>query len=251
MIEIPHPGTSYNPSFEAHQELLEQVKEREEKIIKREAHLNRVTTEMFNKVSVADRDSELLQEQRSGMDDDDEKPEIMDEELSDDEDANEFIAINPPVEVKPKDRKARRKQKELKERQKLLEQKKLEKKKITDITLVKSLKKEIRSNEMKLQKKRELKRSREEEHKQQPHRLSKFEYEEDEILVNMPEDIPDSLRNVKPEGSLLKDRFKSLQKRNILPTSKDLGLRRRRDIKRYVRNTHKVELEQIQKKKKK
>lgn len=105
--------------------------------------------------------------------------------------------------------------------------------------------------EVKLDMKRESKKQREEQKRIEPHRLSKFAFEEEEIDIAMPEDISGNLRNLKPEGSLLKDRFKSLQKRNILPTSKDLGLRKRREVKRYVRNTHKVEPEQIQKKKKK
>lgn len=59
---------SYNPSFADHQNLLEQVKEREMKIIKKEQHLERVTTAMFDKVSTEKRDKSRLKELRSGMD---------------------------------------------------------------------------------------------------------------------------------------------------------------------------------------
>lgn len=130
-IEFPHPGMSYNPTLEAHQELLQAVKVRESKIIKHEEHLDRVTTSMFNKMPAVERDIFKLKELRSGIDDDDD---VDDENESiDDEDKNEFIAVNPPVEVKKKDKKARRKQKEQREmKQKLLE-KKMEKKKIADI----------------------------------------------------------------------------------------------------------------------
>lgn len=51
-IEIPHPGTSYNPSYTDHQELLNDIAQKELKLIKEEEHLNRVTTHMFKKVSV-------------------------------------------------------------------------------------------------------------------------------------------------------------------------------------------------------
>lgn len=50
-IEIPHPGTSYNPTFEDHQELLHSVVERESKLMKEEAHIHRVTRGMFSKVT--------------------------------------------------------------------------------------------------------------------------------------------------------------------------------------------------------
>lgn len=49
-IEAPHPGTSYNPSYEDHQELLHDVVQKELKVIKEEKHLDRVTTKMFKKV---------------------------------------------------------------------------------------------------------------------------------------------------------------------------------------------------------
>lgn len=50
-IEIPHPGASYNPSLTDHQNLLKEVVEKEEKLIKEEAHIQRVTTDLFSKVT--------------------------------------------------------------------------------------------------------------------------------------------------------------------------------------------------------
>lgn len=49
-IEVPHPGMSYNPSFEDHQKLLREVAQKETELIKQEKHLDRVTTKMFKKV---------------------------------------------------------------------------------------------------------------------------------------------------------------------------------------------------------
>lgn len=49
-VEIPHPGISYNPSYEAHQQLLFEIAEKELELIKQEKHLDRVTTQMFRKV---------------------------------------------------------------------------------------------------------------------------------------------------------------------------------------------------------
>lgn len=85
---------------------------------------------------------------------------------------------------------------------------------------------------------------RKEKKKSEVHRLGRFAFEEEEIDVNLPEDISGNLRNITAEGSVLKDRYKSLQKRNIVAPSKDLGLRKRRAIKRYTRNSHKEELPQ-------
>lgn len=129
-VQVPHPGTSYNPSLADHQSLLQDVVEREKKIIKKNEHLNRVTTAMFNKVSAVDRDIALLKEQRSGMDENDEDAETA---TGNDENQNELIALNTPVVIKKKSQKARRKQKEQRELKQELLKKKLEKKKIGDI----------------------------------------------------------------------------------------------------------------------
>lgn len=48
-VEVPHPGTSYNPSYADHQSLLSEVVNKERNLMKEEAHLNRVTKYMFKK----------------------------------------------------------------------------------------------------------------------------------------------------------------------------------------------------------
>lgn len=88
---------------------------------------------------------------------------------------------------------------------------------------------------------RKMKTERREEKKSQPRRLAKVVFEEQDIDFSMPEAIAGNLRNIKVEGNVLKDRFKSMQQRNILAPSVDLGLRRRREVKRFVRKTHKEE----------
>lgn len=96
---------------------------------------------------------------------------------------------------------------------------------------------------------RKMKAERSEQQKFEPRRLAKVVFQEQDIDFSMPEAICGNLRNVKAEGSLLKDRYKSMQQRNILAPSVDVGLRRRREVKRFVRKTHKEELEQPLKKK--
>lgn len=245
-IQVPHPGTSYNPTLKDHQALLATVEERERKIIKQEEHLNRVTTSMFKKVSSDERDNAKLQELRSGLDDEEAK-----EDGSNDETDDEYIAVNPPVEVKRKDKKARRKQKEQLELQRAIQKKKQLKKQTADLHRIKKLTAEIKVMENELKEQRTRKKDKEEKKREEPHQLSKFTFEEEEININLPEEISGNLRNVTPQGSILTDRYKSMQKRNIIAPSKDLGLRKRRAVKRYVRNTHKEELVQPVKPKKK
>lgn len=101
------------------------VVDREQKIIKDEDHLTRVTTAMFNKVTAEQRDLGILKFFNSDIND-----EVVPDES---EENNEYIAVNAPVVVKKKDPKSRRKQREQKEIKQRLLKAKLEKKKITDI----------------------------------------------------------------------------------------------------------------------
>lgn len=149
-VAIPHPGTSYNPSKKDHEDLLQNVIEFEKKIIRKEEHLNRVTTSMFDKMTPEQRDEARRKEMSAGVKELEEfaDPDVEDGELlsycvieneklnslaGDVSDPDTYKAINPPVVVKPKDKKKIRKARE----QKLIQQKllkaKLEKKKVTDI----------------------------------------------------------------------------------------------------------------------
>lgn len=96
---------------------------------------------------------------------------------------------------------------------------------------------------------RKMKVDRSEQRKFEPRRLAKVVFQEQDIDFNMPDAICGNLRSIKAEGSLLKDRFKSMQQRNILAPSVDVGLRRRREVKRFSRKSHKEEEQQPLKKK--
>lgn len=74
-----------------------------------------------------------------------------------------------------------------------------------------------------------------------PRKIGKNEFREEEIELAMPNEMSGNLRNVKTEGSILASTYKNMQRRNILAPTVDLGLRRRAEVKRFVRNTHKPE----------
>lgn len=66
-VAIPHPGTSYNPSKKDHEDLLQNVIQFEEKIIRNEDHLTRVTTSMFDKMTAEQRDEARRKEMSAGI----------------------------------------------------------------------------------------------------------------------------------------------------------------------------------------
>ncbi|CAM9111697.1 unnamed protein product [Bubo scandiacus] len=66
-----------------------------------------------------------------------------------------------------------------------------------------------------------------------PRRLGRLRYEEPSLEVQLSDELPESLRTLKPEGSVLRDRFKSLQKRSLIEPRERAKFKRRYRLK-YV-----------------
>lgn len=211
-IETPHPGISYNPSFKDHNDLLIEIAEKEAKIIKEEKHLNRVTKDVFKKVPAGETGASWLEEMSQGLPNDQDPNDEIEEYPGD----NPYKSVNPPVENKKKTEKQRRKQKEqilLRESRLLAKQ---EKKKTVEIHKLKMIKAQIENREKKLQKQKERKEKLKMFKSKETKQLGQLKYEEPDMVFSMREDLTGNLRNLRTKGSLLTDRFRSLQKRNIL-----------------------------------
>ncbi|XP_037937276.1 ribosome biogenesis protein NOP53-like [Teleopsis dalmanni] len=235
-FEPPHPGTSYNPSLEDHQDLLANVVQTETKIIKKEEHMKRITTKMFSKVTPEERDQLRLKEMRAGLDDEDEGNNTNDETNDAD---TPYTTLNAPVENKKKSKQARRKELKQKELQKKHQERKALKKQVADLNRIKSIKAEVLAESEALNQMKKHRKKVAEQKKFEPKRLGRLKYVEPDVDVNMAEDIAGNLRNIKTESSLLVDRFKNFQKRNILPTSVATGKQKAKKVKRFPRASHK------------
>ncbi|CAG9772771.1 unnamed protein product [Ceutorhynchus assimilis] len=236
VIEPPHPGTSYNPSFKDHQDLLRTVAQEETKIIKEEKHLDRVTRQMFRRVTSNKKDSEWMVEMSQGMTNKEEK------EIKEEPEDLDKISINPPVQNKKKSVQQRRKQREQLTLENQLRAKKLDKKKIGDIHTIKVLEKDLQKLAKKQEKLREVRKIRAEKNKLKPKVLSSTKFEDYGPDFQMGQDIAGNLRSMKKEGNLLSDRFKSLQKRNILEPSKRAHYKKPK-VKKYTKPGHKDDWE--------
>lgn len=92
--------------------------------------------------------------------------------------------------------------------------------------------KEIREREQKLAAVKEKREQKKASEVNKTKKLSKRKFEEPELEFNRPHEISGNLRNLKSEGSLLADRFYSLQRRNIMEvTAKQL---------KYVTSPHNI-----------
>ncbi|XP_013186088.1 ribosome biogenesis protein NOP53 [Amyelois transitella] len=235
-VEPPHPGISYNPTYQEHQQLLQDVVQHEEKMMKRERHLLRVTTGMFSKVTQQEKENQWREEMSAGLP----KPHNPANDSSDSDTDNEYKAVNPPVKNKKKDHKARRKQKERLAERERLKREKVDKKKITDIYRLRKLESSITKRE-KIQIEERSKRAekRAEIAATAVPALNKNKVAKKEPEFVDPEQLTGDLRHINAKSNLLRDRYESLQRRGALAGAK-LMMKKRKKAKSYFKPGHKV-----------
>uniref|UniRef100_A0A0C9REE8 Ribosome biogenesis protein NOP53 n=1 Tax=Fopius arisanus TaxID=64838 RepID=A0A0C9REE8_9HYME len=238
-IEVPHPGTSYNPSYEDHQTLLREIADKELKLMKEEAHLERVTTKMFKKVSPKERDDNWLKDASEGL------PLPQNVEIKSEPEDDEDVDVKPVklmVKKTMKTRVQRRKQKEQRKLALELKAKMVEKKKIGDIYKLKMIQKNIEGKEKKNEVLRGMRMKMEERKAKEPKVLSKTKFEPAEEVFKLGPELTGNLRGSEPIGNLLKDRFKSMQQRNILAPAKLILKRNKPKVKKFIKPDHKITL---------
>ncbi|KAM0736757.1 Ribosome biogenesis protein NOP53 [Formica fusca] len=246
VVEVPHPGTSYNPSYTDHQDLLHQIAQKELEIMKQEEHLDRVTTQMFKKIPLNKREEYLMKEMSEGLP----TKQIttnskFTEEDNNEEDSSITMASNKLVKNAKKTLVQRRKQREQKQEANERILIKIDKKKISDVYKLKNLQRQIEVREKKqelLRQKRMIKRERE---SIMPKALSKTKFEPLDPDFLLPEELTGNLRNCKSSTNLLKDRYKSLQQRSIVAPAVIKLKRDKAKMKKFVKPDHKINLNAV------
>lgn len=126
------------------------------------------------------------------------------------------MANSKPVKNVKKTLVQRRKQREQKQAANEYILTKINKKKISDIYKLKNLQKQIEVKEKKQEFLRQIRMMKHERESVMPKTLSKTKFEPLDPDFQLAEELTGNLRNCKPSMSLLKDRYKSLQQRNII-----------------------------------
>lgn len=230
-VEPPHPGMSYNPSIKDHKSLLELVSTSEFEMVKSEKHLKRVTTDMFSKVEQGEANREWMKEMSAGLTE--EKGE------SDEEITGDYTTVNPPVKNKKKTLQKRKRLRAAAQLQAQLRLKKIEKKKISDMYKLRQFHAMFKKQEQKEKYEKKKREKRKQLKPYQTKQLGHKKYEEPLLDFNLAEELSGNLRGLKTDSNLLMDRFKSLQKRNILePTVKHFQKKVKR--KKYERANTKM-----------
>ncbi|KAL0130928.1 hypothetical protein PUN28_002489 [Cardiocondyla obscurior] len=248
-VEIPHPGTSYNPSYSSHQELLQEVVKKELKLMKEEEHLDRVTTQMFKKISLKKQNENMMKEMLQGLstaqslnsksgEKDSDK-----EEENDDKNSSTAVTNKKPVKNAKKTLVQRRKQREQKQATNIHALDKLKKKKISDIYKLKALQKQIEEKEKKQELLRQKRIKKHEINLSMPKTLSKTKFEPIDPDFQLAEELTGNLRNCNPSKNLLKERYKSFQQRNIIPPATIKLKRDKAKMKKFIKPDHRINLD--------
>jgi nucleolar protein 53 len=225
-IDIPHPGYSINPRYGDHQELLQAAVDTELKAIKKEEKLKRATRIPDTAV---DHDEMMKLE-----------PYVIEEVKTEDESDDD----KKPVLTKPKTKKLRRREKMDKESQQSFSDQKKVRVMESDVYRIKQIRREIEKEEAE-KKAKLLKKVGKKIHAEKfgQKKLSKWTYEPEKINPLLSDELSGRLVEAKTTSNLLLDRFKSLQKRNILEVRVKQRMKRVNKLKRYERPVDKMEWE--------
>lgn len=216
-VEEPHPGLSYHPNKDDHSELLISIGDQKRKEIDAKKRLNRKVKEGYDPTVNAA--LEEAKEMASGL---------FSEEEDDDQEEDEEQTSDQPLEAthdkpviiadlkRPKSNKAKRDEMKMKI-DKAKSKKRKEKKKLeTEFTRVKQYVRAAREADEKSKLKKQAKEQKKIDKLYRPARLGKEKFKEAPAAFCLESELNGSLRKMTTDGNLLMDRFKSLQKRNLI-----------------------------------
>lgn len=227
----PHQGTSYNPPVDAHQELLLTAHEKEEKRLQEEERL----AEIKQKISKLSQDDDGDMNVAPGM----KLDEVEEEEK---EDKEEETSVIPPKKApERKTKQQRRKAAQHLALQRALAEKAAKKRLAASLgdarTLGKAALKMMKAREEEKAQRQLAIQYRMRRRGLAGQRLGKHTIPEENVEVQLGEDLSESLRAMKPEGNLFRDRFLSLQQRALIePRVPVLPKRRRAKIVEYEKH---------------
>ncbi|XP_043221411.1 ribosome biogenesis protein NOP53-like [Amphibalanus amphitrite] len=202
-VEPPHAGQSYHPEAADHSALLEEAVLVEHKKEADFQRWERQTTAKFP--SRRPTEADWIKEMSGGLGEDE-------EEKGDDEKSVTLVKKVP----KPKTRQQRRKmrEREVAERQRLAAV--TTRRSENEVFRVRTIAKELRAREARTVERQARRLERQCARAIQPLTLGRERFEPTSLELNLTEELPGSLRNIRVEGDPLQERFKSLQKRNII-----------------------------------
>lgn len=208
-VEVPNEGKSYNPTIESWQALIKEEHEKEAKREEERLALEEKQNRIQLIISNYDDNGELSESEDEDENEDAEKPE--------DDDDVEKLSVNKPVENKKKLRKQRNKEKRHGERVKLESELKALKKQIRDLENIPKLLAEAEKQvQAAIDANAEAAAAGGNKKRKAPRFSKNHQLAELPLEVKLSDELTDSLRLLRPEGDLARERFRSLQERGLI-----------------------------------
>ncbi|CAN9511111.1 unnamed protein product [Ophioblennius macclurei] len=227
-VEVIAPGGSYNPDFFSHQALLQEAHDVEVKKKKQEDKIERQLA--FDKKDTATEETKL-REQVEGLVEEEEEEEVEAEMASQQEEEDAATGAITLSNKKTERQRKKEKALKIKDQQRLADRQKTDRQQ--QLFQLRSIKASIKQKEQSTREKQIKRKAKQEAQKSQPRRLGKLKFQPQDMEVKLSDELAGTLRQLKPEGSILKDRFKSLQKRNLIEPRERAKFKRRLKLK-YV-----------------
>ncbi|KAM6111602.1 ribosome biogenesis protein NOP53 [Phoenicopterus ruber ruber] len=225
-VEVIAAGGSYNPTFEDHQALLLRAHEVE---VRRKRAEDKVERQLRIPAGAELPTAEtVFQEQCEGLL----------EESGDEEDGEPPAEPEaaPTTAVPRREKKTEQQRRREKEARALAVRQRREKAarcRRQELFRLRSLRRQVTRWEAELLRRRQARLAKRRAKDALPRRLGRLKYEDPSPEVQLSDELAESLRTLKPEGSVLRDRFKSLQKRSLIEPRERAKFKRRYRLK-YV-----------------
>ncbi|ELK18597.1 ribosome biogenesis protein NOP53 [Pteropus alecto] len=239
-VEVTPAGASYNPSFEDHQTLLWEAHEvelqRQKEAEKLERQLALPTAEQAaTQESTFKEMCQGLLEESDEEDKDGEPGRGQDRgpEAGGDQNGGAEAPATPArlAAVDKKTEQQRRREKAarmLRIEQAVVRAARLRRQ---ELFRLRGIKAQVAQRLAELARRRERRRARRLAEADKPRRLGRLKYQAPDIDVQLSSELPDSLRTLKPEGNILRDRFKSFQRRNMIEPRERARFKRKYKVK--------------------
>ncbi|XP_020363420.1 ribosome biogenesis protein NOP53-like [Oncorhynchus kisutch] len=219
-VEVIAPGGSYNPDFFSHQALLLEAHEVE--VMRERAEL-RIERQLAVKQEDTATEETVFEELVEGLV----------EEEEEEEEEEEDVSIRGGLQQEKKTEKERKRERadKIKSQQKQAARVFTDKKQ--QLFQLRSIQATLKRREQRTRERVAQRKANQEAEKSMPRRLGRLKFQAQDLEIQLSDEIPGSLRTLKPEGSVLKDRFKSMQKRNMIEPRERAKFKRRHKVK-YV-----------------
>ncbi|XP_032468331.1 ribosome biogenesis protein NOP53 isoform X1 [Phocoena sinus] len=236
-VEVMPAGASYNPTFEDHQTLLRAAHEvellRQKAAEKLERQLAPPASEQAaTQESAFQEMCQGLLEESDGEGEpgkgQDEGPEVGGDQATGAEASPTAVR---PASAEKKTEQQRRREKAarmLRVQQAAVRAARL---RHQEVFRLRGIKAQVAQRLAELARQRERRQAQRLAEADRPRRLGRLKYQDPDIDVQLSSELSDSLRTLKPEGNILRDRFKSFQRRNMIEPRERAKFKRKYKVK--------------------